>query len=155
MFCSREYQTTSRYQHVCTTSSKAGDIKSNWQKWRKAQNLSCDISTIVGHRTIKLSTCLLHIYMVHLESMCWLSNVTSQLFCLGHFAYGVIPYWGGATPSQINSLRSIQAHHLTWGSTSLLFGLFNMVFTHTLTHGRQKDSGWACSNGPHMFFYVH
>ena len=42
----------------------------------------------------------------------------------------------GRHPSQINSLGSMQAHHLTWGSTSLSFTLFNVAFTHTLTHGR-------------------
>ena len=82
---------------------------------------------------------ILYIHIAHLESDCsiGLSSVNSQLFCLGHFAYCVIPYWGGATLSQINSLGSIQACHLTWGSTSILsFGLFNVAFTHTLTHGR-------------------
>ena len=29
------------------------------------------------------------------------------------------------------------------------------AFTHTLAHGRQKYGGWACSDRPHMFFYVH
>ena len=32
---------------------------------------------------------------------------------------------------------------------------FNAAFTHTLTYGRKKYSGQACSDGPHMVFYVH
>ena len=53
------------------------------------------------------------------------------------FAYCVIPFsWGGATPSQINSLGSIQAHHLIWGSTSLSFSL---SVQHSLTHSLVAD----------------
>ena len=32
---------------------------------------------------------------------------------------------------------------------------FRTTLIHTIMLGRQKYGGWECSNGPHMFFYVH
>ena len=32
---------------------------------------------------------------------------------------------------------------------------FRAILMHTIMLGRQKYGSWACSNGAHMFFYVH
>ena len=41
-------------------------------------------------------------------------------------------YWGGATPSQINSLGSIQVHHLMRGNASFIWPLLSaLMLTHS------------------------
>ena len=62
--------------------------------------------------------------------------------------------WGGATPSHIYSLGSIQACHLIWGNTSLLFG---PSMQHSLAHSLMADRGTVVGHvlTDHIFFYVH
>ena len=76
-----------------------------------------------------------------------------HLFCLGHFAYCVIPYWGGATPSQINSLGSIQDHNFTQGSTSFyhLACSLQHVLTHSLLEDRRTVVGHVLTDHMHSF----
>ena len=61
--------------------------------------------------------------------------------------------WGSHPP------RSTPGEHTDLPSHTMqcLFIIqpFNAAFIHTLTHGRWKYGGWVCSDGPHVFFYVH
>ena len=56
------------------------------------------------------------------------TNAQASNFC-------VIPSSGGATPSQVNSLGSIQDYLLTWGRTSfaflVLWAYINITHLHT------------------------
>ena len=62
--------------------------------------------------------------------------------CTGLFSYCVIPLsWGGATPSQINSLGRIQAHHLIWGSASF-YPLAFQCSIHSCTDSLQIEVWW-------------
>ena len=99
-----------------------------------------------------------YIYIAHLESR----QIFKCRFTIFHFpaqatlSYCVIPlFLRGSHPSQINSQGSIQACHLIWGNTSFFVWPFNAALIHTFIYGRQNYGDWACSDGPHMFLYVH
>ena len=55
----------------------------------------------------------------------------------------------------VRSSEYIQACHLIQGSTSFLSAFQCSTHLHTHSWQIEKYGGWACSNGPHMFFYVH
>ena len=53
--------------------------------------------------------------------------------------------WVGATPSLINSLGSIQAHHLIWGSTSFCLAL---QMQHSFAHSLMADRSMVVEHVP-------
>ena len=93
---------------------------------------------------------------MHLESHFGrFSNVTLQFSCLGHFAYCVIPLFlrrSHHLPDQLPGEHTGLPSH----TRQYLYPLALQCSIHSHTHLWQiKYGGQACSDGPHVFFYVH
>ena len=82
------------------------------------------------------------------------SNVALQFFIFllrPLFSYHVIPLFLRGSQPLTDQLPGEHTGLPSYMRQCLIFVQpFNAALIHTLTHG-----GWACSNDPHMFFYVH
>ena len=88
----------------------------------------------INFNSISIQFNLMQIYIAHWEDCICLIYCASQSFLHRPlFPYCVIPSWGVATPSQINSLGSIQVCYLRWSSASF-YCLALQCSTCTYTH---------------------
>ena len=99
-----------------------------------------------------------YIYIEHLESYLIVDFQMSfyDFSCLGNFPYCVIPLFlegSHPLPDQLPGEHTgLPSHKRQY---PFFVQHFNVALICKLTHGRYKYDSWACSNRPHMFFYVH